>query len=236
MYRNNKVKIVKLTTGQKTINGAREYIEKNYATIDTKSEIILAVGGNDLINSSVEDTIEKYKAVIELCNQKLPMNKVSILPPLIRLHNREYSRKQKGLLTKLHSEVESERVKIIKNDVITSWETSAYCFTEDGIHLNHDGTLGLVKIFKTHLNTQFGMAPYEEYKQRHNTNGDYDYDYNDDDQFRSFRPQYRNARQKPRYHPMANRFNQRPDFNRPRPRQFGHFDLKSALADIINRM
>ena len=35
MYRNNKVKVVKLPTGQKTINGAIEYLDKNYGQIDS---------------------------------------------------------------------------------------------------------------------------------------------------------------------------------------------------------
>ena len=64
MYRNNKVKVVKLPTGQKTINGAIEYLDKNYGLIDSKTEIVLSVGGNDLADASAEETIAKYKEII----------------------------------------------------------------------------------------------------------------------------------------------------------------------------
>ena len=230
MYRNNKVKIVKLTTGQKTIKGAYEYIEKSYEQIDSKTEIVLAVGGNDLANLTTEETIDKYKSFIKVCHQKLPMNVVSILPPLMRLYNREYSRKLNSLTAKLKNEMKSERVKIIDNDTIKSKDDDTYCFTDDGVHLSHEGTLSLVGIFKTHLNSQFDMAPYSEYKQRNNRNSDFNYGY-DDGQSGSFRPQKRPWG--PRYHQQFNRLNQHPNGYRPRP---GQFDFKSALVDIVNRM
>ena len=99
-----------------------------------------------------------------------------------------------------------------------------------GVHLSHEGTLSLVGIFKTHLNSQFDMAPYSEYKQRNNRNSDFNYGY-DDGQSGSFRPQKRPWG--PRYHQQFNRLNQHPNGYRPRP---GQFDFKSALVDIVNRM
>ena len=210
-----------------TINGAIEYLDKNYGQIDSRTEVVLSIGGNDLADGSVEQTITKYKEIIKLCHEKLPMNPVSILPPIIRLFDRDYSRKQRILLTKLHEEIKSDRVKILENDSIRSREKDQDMFMSDGIHLSHDGTLSLVGIFKTYLNNQFGMAPYSEYK-RINENGDYDYNYNDNQSFRQLRPQ---QRRKPW------RSGNIPNYNRQRPGHGpGQFDLKSALADIVSRM
>ena len=224
MYRNNKVKVVKLPTGQKTINCAIEYLDKNYGQIDSRTEVVLSIGGNDLADGSVEQTITKYKEIIKVCHEKLPMNPVSILPPIIRLFDRDYSRKQRILLSKLHEEIKSDRVKIIENDSIRLREKDQDMFMSDGIHLSHGGTLSLVGIFKTFLNNQFGMAPYSEYK-RMNEN---DYNYNDNQSFRQLRPQQRRKPWRP---------GNFPNYNRQRPAHGpGQFDLKSALADIVRRM
>ena len=61
MYRNNKVKVVKLPAAQKTVNGAIEYLDNNYGQIDSRTEVVLSVGGNDLADGSNEQTISEYK-------------------------------------------------------------------------------------------------------------------------------------------------------------------------------
>ena len=110
---------MKLPTGQKTINGAIEYLDENYGQIDSKTEVVFSIGGNDLADGSVEQTITKYKEIINLCHEKLPMNPISILPSLRYLTGTIRGSKE-SFLTKLHEEIKSDGVNITENDSIRS--------------------------------------------------------------------------------------------------------------------
>lgn len=148
-------------------------------------------------------------------------------------------------------ENEYENVCIIENREISDMECHRQLFVQDGIHFSSSGTVALVKILKTHINTKLGLKPYSAYgentdnnynkrefnaiqtprhfpaNQNQNQNNNhrmYQYQNNLPNTPRQNNNQYRN-----------NNFKQRQTYNRFQ-HQNNHFDLKSALTNIIQNM
>ena len=161
MYKNKEVKVVELGPGKKNIQGAIEYLIET-EDIQPNTEIILAVGNNDLSTKDTDVVLGEMKGLTDLCKRKYPRNAIGVMPILPRMRNKVYNRKMKLLNAKM-TDMESEELRIIENFEISEMESHSYLFKKDGVHFNPKGTAALVRIIKLYLNERFGMRPYDQY-------------------------------------------------------------------------
>ena len=142
--------------------GAKKYIEENYGTMDCYSDLIIAVGNNDIDSqSSVENVLIEMGALVNLVESLLGDVKIHILQALPRPQNNVYNKKMRRYNGGLYS-LESDIVNIITNNEIG--ERDSENFTTDNIHLSHSGNIALVHVLKDYMNPVLGLPPYESYK------------------------------------------------------------------------
>ena len=153
MYKSKRVKVEKLAKGMKNIEGAKRYI-RDTTEISLGTEIVLAVGNNDLSNKSIATTLHEFTSLIELCQDKYPESVIGIMPILPRVGNRDFNKKMKILNGKLY-ELEADNIKMFENNEISEMECHAHLFQDDGIHFTKAGTVALVRVLKPYLNVKY---------------------------------------------------------------------------------
>lgn len=114
--------------------------------MDLYSDIIIAVGNNDIdSNSSVEEILLEMGALINIIDSLLADVSIHILQALSRLQMGACNKKMMCFNGGLYP-LESEKVNIITNTEIG--ERDGDKFDTDNIHLSYSGNIALVHILK----------------------------------------------------------------------------------------